>query len=212
MSVEAMSDCWGEHFPAKGCPEVHASTVRLVALAIADVVNDMNANEFFATLTTLAGKVDLHRDTVRRVIRHLVDVGVLATIEAPHPGSTAPGVYRWIWQPPDYPQASASSRSRSRRIRDPRTGKMSKPQVRGRGNSATGRGLFRDQVADCSATEPNRDQLNNAPEPANRCSTCGGTLFISKEYTVTGRSQWESAPCPDCHPINGRSASARRSR
>ena len=55
--------------------------VTFVALAMADVVNDMNENEFFGSLTKVATKCGVHRDTVRRVINHLVDVAVLEVVQ-----------------------------------------------------------------------------------------------------------------------------------
>jgi hypothetical protein len=108
MSWHEASLCWGPDFPvdAKG---VSATSVRLVALAVAEVVNDQQDHEFYGSFTRMAHKTGLHRDTVRLAIGALVDNGVL-TVLAERPGSTT--LYRWVWQPPtprDVPRGSRAT-------------------------------------------------------------------------------------------------------
>lgn len=88
-----MSQCWGEKFPTDTELPLAPSTIRLVALAVADVVNDLHDNEFYSSVTKLAKKVDLSRETVGLVLRHLCDTGVLALLET-RPGGTTR--YRWV--------------------------------------------------------------------------------------------------------------------
>lgn len=92
MSTEAMTDCWGPGFPTESTFDVSPSTVRLVALAVADVVNDLHGNEFYGSISKLAAKVGLSRDTVGLVMKHLVATKVVTIIEQ-RPGTTTR--YRW---------------------------------------------------------------------------------------------------------------------
>lgn len=105
MSLQAMSECWGPNFPVDTDLPLAESTIRLVALAVADVVNDLHGNEFFSSVTKLATKVGLSRETVGLVLRHLCDTGVLTLIET-RPGGTTR--YRWVGVTDDpsgsYPQ------------------------------------------------------------------------------------------------------------
>jgi len=91
MSIAAMTQCWGANFPVKA-KGVSAAVVRLVALSVADVVNDANDNEFYGSVKRLAAKVALSRETVGLAMKHLVDVGVLEHLED-RPGGTTR--YRW---------------------------------------------------------------------------------------------------------------------
>lgn len=87
-----MSACWGDGFPDQ-CEGLSPTAVRVVALAIADVVNDTYDWTFFGSLPRLGRKVGVHRNTVRLVVAHLVATGVVELIEA------APGEvrkYRWL--------------------------------------------------------------------------------------------------------------------
>jgi len=93
MSIQAMSECWGPDFPVTTDLPLAESTIRLVALAVADVVNDLYGNEFFSSVTKLATKVGLSRETVGLVLRHLCDTGVLVLVET-RPGGTTR--YRWV--------------------------------------------------------------------------------------------------------------------
>lgn len=88
-----MSECWGSNFPVRTDLPLAESTIRLVALAVADVVNDLHGNEFFSSVTKLAAKVGLSRETVGLVMKHLCDTGVLALVEKRPGGSTR---YRWV--------------------------------------------------------------------------------------------------------------------
>lgn len=207
MSIAAMASCWGDRFPVDDCPDVHPATVRLVALAIADVVNDTHGNEFFAALSRLAEKVCLHRDTVRLVMRHLSAVGVLAVLEAPSPQGGKPGRYRWIWEGQLSTGAGSDPENLAENPRGSTRGDVN-PQVRPRGKSARPRGDNGVNLADCSATYTNRTQMNNCAranetvDNSRFCGECGGTLFVSREV-VNGLGQhvWESEPCPRCHPL-----------
>ncbi len=91
MSIEAMTACWGPLFPVEA-DKISPQTVRLVALAIADVVNDMHDNRFYARRKTLAEKVGCHPDTVGDVMQHLVAGKVLERLKS-DPGR--PVEYRW---------------------------------------------------------------------------------------------------------------------
>lgn len=70
------------------------ATVRLVSLAIADVVNDAHYNQFFGSRRYLAKKVDLDPSTVGDVINHLVGAGVLVVVKKKR--GEIP-IYQWIW-------------------------------------------------------------------------------------------------------------------
>lgn len=94
MSIAAMTTCWSAEFPVDGS-KAAPSTVRLVALAVADVVNDAHRNEFFGSAGNIAVKAGVSRDTVRVVFRHLEAVGVLAVVKE-RPGE--PTVYRWVYR------------------------------------------------------------------------------------------------------------------
>lgn len=83
----------------EGCPDTSPSAVRLVALAIADVVNDVHNNDFYASFGRLARKIGMHRNTVRKVVRHMTEQGALLELERGRPGSDEPGRYRWCWWP-----------------------------------------------------------------------------------------------------------------
>lgn len=93
MSIQAMAECWGPNLPVENDRHLSASTVRLVALAVADVVNDAHDNEFYGSVTKLAAKVGLSRETVGLVMGHLCDTNVLAVV-SPRPGGTTK--YRWL--------------------------------------------------------------------------------------------------------------------
>lgn len=93
MSAEALSSCWGPEFPPPPSG-VGAAPYRLVALAVADIVNDMHHNRFYGSLGRLADKTGVARDTVRRVMAALVESGV---IEVERECEGAPTVYRWLW-------------------------------------------------------------------------------------------------------------------
>jgi hypothetical protein len=93
MAIEAMSSCWGPDFPvdAQG---LSAQTVRVVALAVADVVNDTHGWRFYGRRKSVAAKVCCDPDTVGDVFAHLVEEGVMSVVEAP-PGK--PVEYEWLW-------------------------------------------------------------------------------------------------------------------
>jgi len=91
MSIRAMAECWGSTFPAKA-DGISPQTVRLVALAVADVVNDLHDNEFWGARRLLAEKVGCDPDTVGDVLKHLCHTGVAEVMSA-EPGF--PVRYRW---------------------------------------------------------------------------------------------------------------------
>lgn len=93
MSNEASACCWGKSFPVESDLPVAPSTIRLVALAIADVVNDMHHNEFYGSITKLAEKTGLSRETAGLAVKHLQQVGVVRLLERRPGGSTR---YRWM--------------------------------------------------------------------------------------------------------------------
>lgn len=93
MSVQAMSECWGPNLPMANEMGLRPATIRLVALAVADVVNDAHDNEFYGSVTKLAAKVGLSRQCVGQVLKHLCDAGVLSQLEE-RPGGTTK--YRWV--------------------------------------------------------------------------------------------------------------------
>ena len=92
MSIEAMSACWGPGFPTKA-PGISAATVRIVALAVADVVNDAYGYRFYASRSRVAVKVGCDPDTVGDVFRHLVENRVLRVVTA-LPGKAVE--YEWL--------------------------------------------------------------------------------------------------------------------
>ena len=97
MSIQAMSSCWGPEFPADA-EGISPAMTRVVALAIADVVNDLHGNEFYGSRKLLSRKVGCDPDTVSDVIRHLVERGVMVEIKR-DPGR--PVVYRWALGAPE---------------------------------------------------------------------------------------------------------------
>ena len=90
-----MSACWGPDFPARA-EGISPQTVRLVALAVADVVNDAHDYRFFAARKKVAAKVGCDPDTVGDVFRHLVDSGVMRVVRC-DPGR--PVEYQWTMVP-----------------------------------------------------------------------------------------------------------------
>lgn len=95
MSVTAMASCWGSKFPAKSSLQVSQSTVLAVALAIADSVSDQNHNEYYGSVTRLAEKVNLSRETVGLAVQHLVTTGVLKVLQH-RPGRTSRYQWRYL--------------------------------------------------------------------------------------------------------------------
>lgn len=92
MSLEAMKQCWEEDFPDV-LDGVAPALVRAVALAIADVVNAKNDDQFYGSVTQIAVKARVGRRTAQRVVGHLTAAGVLVELEV-RPG--LPTRYRWI--------------------------------------------------------------------------------------------------------------------
>lgn len=92
MSVEAITSCWGADFPIQA-EGIGTAMVRLVALAVADVVNDTHDNLFYAKRRSMATKVGCDPDTVGDVLKHLVASGVMEVVRA-DPGR--PVEYRWL--------------------------------------------------------------------------------------------------------------------
>jgi hypothetical protein len=92
MAVEAVKACLVPGFPDQA-DGVSPSTVRLVAVYVADVVNGRHNWQFYGALTTIAGDLGLAVRTVRRAIAHLIEVGVIELIEE-RPGRTT--LYRWV--------------------------------------------------------------------------------------------------------------------
>lgn len=90
-----MTHCWGEDFPVDS-PGLSRHVIRLVALAVADVVNDLNDNEFWGARRLLAAKVGVDPDTVSDVMKHLSAAGVIDVVER-KPGRAVR--YRWVWFP-----------------------------------------------------------------------------------------------------------------
>lgn len=74
MSAEATGWVW-KHSPYKGAE-------LLVHLAIADVVNDVNGNEFWMSGTNLADKAKVSRSTVVATLRDLVDRELMELVES----------------------------------------------------------------------------------------------------------------------------------
>ena len=92
-----MSVCWGPKFPVE-TEGISPQTIRVVALAIADIVNDAHRNEFYASTTNLGIKIGCTRKTVRLVIQHLVERGVMAEVRRE---SGRPTTYRWLLGTPE---------------------------------------------------------------------------------------------------------------
>lgn len=98
MSLDAIRQCWREDFPLEGCRvgqderEVRDQIVLLVALAVADTVNDGHDYEFFASIAWLAAKARVSEKRVTAVLAHLVRRGVLTVVQRKH---RQPVRYRW---------------------------------------------------------------------------------------------------------------------
>lgn len=114
MSVSAMTDCWGPQFPVESSDiPVSPSTVRLVALAIADTVNDAHGYEFYGSQTGLARKCGVTRETVRLVLQHLQSAEVIRVTNK-RPGTTT--VYTWCYLPEPSGMPEPSGRGGARTI------------------------------------------------------------------------------------------------
>jgi len=96
MAVEAVKACLEPGFPDR-VEGVSRSTVRIVAVYVADVVNGRRGWQFYAALTTVAFDLGLSVRVVRRVMAHLVEASVLELVEE-RSGRTT--LYRWIWALP----------------------------------------------------------------------------------------------------------------
>ena len=96
MAVEAVKACLEPGFPDQ-CDGVSRTTVRLVAVYVADVVNGRRGWAFYAALGTIASDLGIALRTVRRAIAHLVEVGVIELVEE-RPGRTT--LYRWAYALP----------------------------------------------------------------------------------------------------------------
>jgi hypothetical protein len=96
MSVQAITSCWGPEFPTEA-EGVGSAMVRLTALAIADVVNDMHDNQFYGSLPRLADKIGASRESVRKAVAHLVAAGVITLVREVDGRAT---IYRWTWPNP----------------------------------------------------------------------------------------------------------------
>ena len=67
-----------------------------VHLAMADVVNDVCGNEFWAANATLCAKARVGRQRCNEVLAQMVDEGYLEVIERPPRGTHAPVRYRFL--------------------------------------------------------------------------------------------------------------------
>lgn len=95
MSAEARDALWGQW------PETWTPAVKLTALGLADVVNDMHGNRFYASVGALARKAGLADSTVRDALAELEADSWLSVVER-RPGQAT--IYRWtprgIWTTP----------------------------------------------------------------------------------------------------------------
>lgn len=92
MAIEAVKACLAPGFPDQA-DGISPSTVRLVAVYVADVVNGRRGWQYYGALTTIADDLGLAVRTVRRAVAHLIDAGVIEVIEE-RPGRTT--LYRWV--------------------------------------------------------------------------------------------------------------------
>ena len=104
MAVEAVKACLEPGFPDQ-CDGVSRTTVRLVAVYVADVVNGRRNWAFYAALGTIAGDLGIALRTVRRAVAHLVDAGVIELVEE-RPGRTT--LYRWVYALPRTAEAGGA--------------------------------------------------------------------------------------------------------
>ena len=102
MSAEATGWTW-KHSPYRGAE-------LLVHLAIADVVNDVNGNEFWMSTANLAEKAKVSRSTVTATLRDLVAEGLLEVLEAGGQ-QRRPTRYRFLFASAESGPASALSDS-----------------------------------------------------------------------------------------------------
>lgn len=93
MSAQAVGSVWYR------CSDLTPAQA-IVALAVADVVNDVHANEFWMTSKALARKVGMHHRSVRDRLGELTDLGWIQVVVA-EPGS--PIRYRWLGVESDTP-------------------------------------------------------------------------------------------------------------
>lgn len=87
MSAEATGWVW-KHSPYSGAQ-------LLVHLAIADVVNDVNENQFWMSTSALASKAKVSRNTVTTMLSDLVARGLLEMVES-GAASRRPSVFRFL--------------------------------------------------------------------------------------------------------------------
>jgi hypothetical protein len=92
MSIAAMAQCWGPDFPSEA-EGLSPQMIRVVALAVGDVVNDLNDNEFWGARRLLAEKVGCDPATVSDVMHHLCSVGFIVELERKR---GKPVRYRWV--------------------------------------------------------------------------------------------------------------------
>lgn len=89
MSADAEAWVW-KHSPYKGAAFI-------IHLAMADVVNDMHGNEFWASNSTLAEKARVGRQAANEAVRQMVQDGLLLVLETPRRrGQYAPVRYRFL--------------------------------------------------------------------------------------------------------------------
>lgn len=84
---------WGDWAGRDECTGVSRSLIRLVALAVADVVNDMHDNEFWASSKSVAHKVGCHPNRAQSCLKHLVEIGVLEVVKQQRGKPTR---FRWV--------------------------------------------------------------------------------------------------------------------
>ncbi len=86
MSVQASSECWGNM-------EGLTPAQMVVLLAIADVVNDMHENQFWASSSSLARKVGMDSGNVRHRLQELTGLGWITVLTE---RAGRPTRYEWM--------------------------------------------------------------------------------------------------------------------
>lgn len=160
MSGDATAWTW-RHSPYKGAAFA-------VHLAIADVVNDMHGNEFWAANATLCAKARVGRQRCNEVLGEMVADGYLEVLSRPRNGAHEPVRYRFLT--PASPVAWAAGKPRpvaSGDRSDSEAGTDLSPQATG-AVAVDDRKLSPEATQTKKGTQPNDYPPTPRPAPRSR--------------------------------------------
>jgi hypothetical protein len=183
VSVEAITAVLHEEFPAPTAG-VSRPSYMLVALIVANTVNDLNDNRFYAALGNVARKANINRDTVRRCVSALVEAGVLTVLDD---RAGSPTEYRWEWFGPRGDTAGGS-----RPDRDP-------AGDRGRGDTAGGSRPDRGGVAATPRQTQENPTVTQGVEHVNP-TIVGATAIELTNVTESFDAFWQQYPRNESKP------------